>query len=144
MCFTIYIATNEVMPTILYDESSRTLNTEDITEDEETLKNIFSLPNIKFVGSDQGCGCGFRHALLDGNNWLTVLDEDQTNFDNSNHRNLVDFIVNNNITEKKIEILTCWEGDHNEPLKSFETIQIQDLLKEDFYFKERALYTVRL
>jgi hypothetical protein len=132
------------MPTIPYDENNRSLNTEDIVEEESNIKNVLSLPKIKFIGSDEGCGCGFRHALIDGENWFNAVDEEGTEFDNSNHQNLVKFIIENNKGEKTVEILSCWEGDHNEPVKFRETIKIHDLLSSDFYFKERGLYTVEL
>ena len=43
-----------------------------------------------------------------------------------------------------IEILSCWEGDYNEPVKFHETIEVHVLLNSDFYFKERGLYTVEV
>ena len=132
------------MPTIPYDENHRSLNTEDIVDEEKNIRSNLSLPNIKFVGSDEGCGCGFRHALLEGNHWLDVVDDEETEFDNSNHQNLVDFIIENNKGEKTVEILSCWEGDHNKPVKFQETIKVHDLLSRDFYFKERGLYTIEL
>ena len=132
------------MPTIPYDENHRSLNTEDIVEEERTIRHVLTLPNIKFIGSDQGCGCGFRHALMDGNEWFNVLDDEETEFDNNNHQNLVDFIIENNQGEKAVQILSCWEGDYNEPVQFQETINVHDLLSSDFYFKERGLYTVEL
>ena len=140
---TIYISTDRPLPTIPYDEKNRKLNTEDITENEMTFKNLFSKPHIKYVGSDQGCGCGFRHALLEYDNWLDVINDEETPFDNLNHINLVDLILKNNPDSKTVEILSVWEGDHNEPIKHRQTITLRDILDRDFYFKERGLYIVQ-
>jgi hypothetical protein len=139
----IYISTDKPIPTIPYDEKNRMLNTEDVTDSEETFKNIFSKSNIKYVGSDQGCGCGFRHAIIHNDNWLDVVDDDETAFDNSNHINFVDLITKSNEDGKTFEILACWEGDQNEPILYRETIKLADILNTDFHFKERGLYTVR-
>jgi hypothetical protein len=139
----IYISTDKPIPTIPYDEKNRKLNTEDVTYNEETLKNVFSKSNIKYIGSDQGCGCGFRHALIHNDNWLDVVDDEETPFDNSNHTNLVDLITKNNTDGNTFEVLACWEGDHNEPILYRETIKLTDILAKDFHFKERGLYTVR-
>ena len=139
---TIYISTDKPLPTIPYDEQNRKLNTEDITDNEKTLKNVFSKSNIKYVGSDQGCSCGFRHALIINDNWFDVVDEDETTFDNNNHINLVDLITKNNSDGNTFEILACWEGDQNEPILYRETIKLSDILHRDFHFKERGLYTV--
>lgn len=141
---TIYIATDRQLPTIPYDEKDRKLNTADITSNEKTLKNVFSKSHFKYIGSDQGCGCGFRHALLHNGDWFNVVNNEETTFDNSNHVNLVDFISKNISDEKTIEILACWNGDHNESVKFQESIKLTDILDKDFYFKERRLYTVQI
>ena len=142
MCMAIYISTDRSLPTIPYDEGNRKLNTEDITDNEKTLKNLFSKPNIKYVGSDQGCSCGFRHAIIHNDSWLDVVD-DETPFDNSNHVNLVDLIKKNTTDGKTVEILACWEGDQNEPILHQQTIKLSDILDKDFHFKERGLYFVQ-
>lgn len=139
---TLYLATNTAMPSIPYDENNRQFNAEDIVDDEISLANVFSFPNIKFVGSDQGCGCGFRHVLLNGDAWQKSYEEPTT--DNRNHEHLVDFIIKNNKNETSVQIFACWEGDHEEPIVFRDTVDIQKLLSMDFYFKERGLYTVTL
>ena len=144
MCMTLYIATSKPMPTISYNEANPCLNTQDIAENETSLISVFTKPHLKYVGSDQGCGCGFRHALLDENNWLRVQDETEDIIDNDNHQNLVDFIAGNNKGEASIEIFSCWDGDHTELIRHFQAIGINEILNKNFYFKERALYTVQL
>jgi len=144
MCMTYYIATKTEMPIIPYDEKNRSFNTDKITDEENSLHTVFSLPYIKMFGSDQGCGCGFRHAIIDENKkWFDVIDP-PNEFDNSNHINLVDFISKNNMKENKVEILSCWNGDFNEPIEHRQTIKLSDILQLDFHFKERGLYTVDL
>lgn len=144
MCMAIYISTDRPLPIIPYDEMNRKLHTEDITEKEQVLINIFSKQYIKYVGSDEGCGCGFRHALIHNDNWLEVLDEDDTSFDNNNQIALVDLISNNIPEGKIVEIFACWEGGQNEPVLYNQTIKLSDILNEGFFFKERGFYTVQV
>ena len=143
MCLTLYIATIEVMPTIPYDENTPSFNTEDIVDSEKSIKNILSLPNVKLLGSDKGCSCGFRHAMYDDNQWLDVVDNDETPLDNGNHEKLVDFIIKNNPDEKSVELFALWAGDIY-PAEYKETIKLNDILDHNFYFKERGLYTVEI
>ncbi len=143
MCLTLYIATNKAMPTIPYDENNRSFNTEDIVESEKSIKDILTLPNVKLLGSDQGCGCGFRHAMYEDKHWLEVIDDDETPFDNSNHEKLVDFIIKNNKDEKYVELFALWAGDIY-PAEFRDTIKLNDILNPDFYFKERGLYTLAI
>jgi hypothetical protein len=143
MCLTLYIATNRAMPTIPYDENNRSFNTGDIVDSEKSIKDILTLPNVKLIGSDQGCSCGFRHAMYSDNRWLEVIDDDETPFDNSNHEKLVNFIIKNNKGEKFIELFALWAGDIY-PAEYLETIRLNEILDPDFYFKERGLYKVEL
>lgn len=140
----IYIATIKEMPTIPYNESNRCFNTQNITKKEQIITNIFSLPFVKYLGSDEGCGCGFRHALLEDHKWFEVIDENENEIDNSNHQNLVDFVAKNNENESKVEILSCWDGDFNEHIEYRSKIKLTDILDSNFYFKERGFYTVEL
>ncbi len=129
------------MPTVPFDVNYRSFNTENIVDNEKPIKDIFSLPNVKLLGSDLGCGCGFRYAVLDQDRWLDAIDEGETPFDNSNHEKLVDFIIKNNKSEKSIELFALWAGDIY-PALCRETINLNDILDPGFYFKERGLYTV--
>ena len=131
------------MPTIPYDENNRRFNTEDIVDNDKSIKDILTFPNVKLLGSDQGCGCGFRYAMFEDNRWLDVIDDDETPFDNSNHEKLVDFIAKNNMDEKSVELFALWAG-YIYPVEYRVTIKLNDILDPDFYFKERGIYTVEI
>lgn len=131
------------MPTIKYDENNPNFNTEDIVENEETIRTHLTFPNVKVLVSDQGCGCGFRHTMFEKNGWLEVTDGYNIPLDNSNHEKLVDFILKNNKGETSVELFGLWNGDIYPP-EFWETISLNDLLNPEFYFKERGLYKVEL
>jgi hypothetical protein len=142
MCLALYIATDKPLPSIPYDEKNPSLNTNHLSQDELSLKKVFSKSFIMYVGSDEGCSCGFRHALLQQDQWYDVVD-DQEELSNHNHIELVSFI-RSNASGGNLEILACWDGDHNEAILYRETIEAEDLLSDNFYFKERGLYTVNV
>lgn len=141
MCLSLYLASNNELPLISYNGNKPGLNTQDIADNELSLKHIFSKSFIKYIGSDQGCGCGFRHSILDQNEWFNVIDEDEVEQNNHNHVDLVNFI-RNNVSDNSVEILTCWDGDHDEPILYKETLNLSDLLAEGFFFKERGFYSI--
>lgn len=143
MCMSFYMATNNKLPVIPYNEKEPCFNSTNLTFPDKKLLAGFTLPHITEFGSDQGCGCGFRHALLDNEHWYDVINPEDTRSENNNHQQLFDFIKQNSQEQKSLEILSCWNEDFYS-VNHKETISIYDILKHDFYFKEQALYNVLL
>lgn len=144
---TFYIGTRKELPTIPFDKNNPAFHTTPLSEDEMPIYKHISLPNILYFGSDLGCGCGFRHALLDDGKWLRVEDEEETLSEREsiqkNHDKLVKYIKAYKADNPLIEIYGCWDGDFKEVSESVEEISIFDLLDKDFYFKERGFYTIK-
>ncbi len=78
MCMTFYIASDTIVPRISMDLDLPSFNTRDLNESEEYVKVHFSLKNILYMGSDQGCGCGFRHELFENDGWLNVSEANES------------------------------------------------------------------
>jgi len=140
MCLTLYIGSDQELKQIEWNIEHPALNAVPLGEFDEKAKVIFSAANLLSIGSDQGCGCGFRHALVQGDEWL-IVEEDDLKETQRNHRELVDYIKN---VGGDIEIYACWNGDIPDEPQSIEEIKINDILEEDFYFKENGLYRVRV
>ncbi|MHA4810125.1 hypothetical protein ACX0G9_18570 [Flavitalea flava] len=142
---TLYLGANNQMPRINFDKRSPAFNTKELDESEYAVRSHFSQSNVLYVGTDQGCGCGFRHALLADGEWLDVVDEDnkEQNKEQKNHQDLLDYIGNYS-NDVHVEIYGCWAGDVIELPQSREVINGSDLINKDFYFKERGFYQVRI
>jgi hypothetical protein len=145
MCFTVYLGSNKILPEIKWDEKNPQFFTQQLSTDELNIKNHFSFPEVIYLGSDESCGCGFRHALLeyDENSWMDVVDTYSEN-EQKNHNNLVNFIKNNLKEEEYFELYTLWDGDFNEKPLNFLNINLNDIQNQNFYFKERAFYKCKL
>jgi hypothetical protein len=143
---TFYIGSSQELPSIPFDKNSPAFNTTSLNEDEEAIYKHISLANVVNFGSDQGCGCGFRHALLDNGNWLYVEVEDESPAEREaiqkNHEELYRYIKASVSDKTPIEIYGCWNGDFDEVAASVEEIMIDDLIDKNFYFKERGFYTL--
>lgn len=142
MCMTLYLSANSKMPRIKWDKNSPAFNAKDLEESENAVRNYFSLSDVLYVGSDQGCGCGFRHALLSNGEWLNVIEEDN-NSEQINHQALLDYI-RTYTNDGLIEIYSSWNGDVNDLPICKEEINGKDLINKDFYFKERGFYQISI
>lgn len=144
MCFVLYIGTDQPIPDIPWNEKERKFNTQEIGDHDQTVAKHLNKRNKKYVGSDQGCGCGFRFVTFQSGEWpeegMVAPNSDPDPDEQSNHQQLYDFIKE--LKEEEVELYGCWDGDFSEQSKGKKEISLTDLLKADFYFRERFNYTV--
>jgi hypothetical protein len=102
----------------------------------EQAKLNFSKQFIYYVGSHEGCGCGFRQDGF----WLQVDEEIKKRAEN--HKNLFEYLSGCLEDENTIEIYACWAGSENESPQSKRTISVQEIVRDDFYFEEDEFIVV--
>lgn len=146
MCMMFYIGTRNQLLEIAFDETFPGLHVRILSEKEQAIDAHFSTPNIAYIGSSSGCGCNFRHALWDHGNWLPVDGHGQS--DNNeikrNQQSLHDFLWLHKMTDRSVELFCCWNGEQNEPSLFRTEINIEEIIDEDFFFKERGFYSIKL
>lgn len=135
-----FIGTQAELPAIWWNQEAPGFHTAEPDTQERAVGAHFSFPVVTCFGSDQRCGCGFRHALLHQGRWFEVTEEeDSTAW--KNHLEMLNY-METQVPDAVFEIYGCWDGDFNAPPLVWETIDLHDLAKEDFHFKERGFYTV--
>jgi hypothetical protein len=96
MCFLLFIACDAPVPTIPWDENDRKLNTQDLHDSEKPIIKHFSKSHYKYIGSDEGCGCGFRNITYYYGKWpdeSMIGSEYYTGEEEQpNHEQLFDFL----------------------------------------------------
>lgn len=144
MCIALYLGSEDMLPIIPYNQEKPAFNTKKLDEQEKPVFQQFSLPHVIYVGSNEGCGCSFRHALYDKGQWSYVVWEEGVKAvaSKADHQSLVDYLKASKL--KIFEIYACWDGDYALPAEFKETISVDDLLHLDFYFKERAHYWITI
>lgn len=82
----------------------------------------FVQPYVYYVGSHQGCGCGFRSPQLELEGFELVaevlpllsalLDDERSDFlDEQRSRELLSALVRSALCEGDVEVFSCWAGD---------------------------------
>ena len=135
MCHVLYMASDKERPLVSWDDSRRGFHVR--TGDEVTLPHL-TKPHIRYLGSDESCGCGFQHLPLS-----MIEDEAQRLKVKDNQAGLARYLATCLADEESIELFTCWNGDEAHPLEHRREIRVSDLLKDDFEFMEKELVTVR-
>jgi hypothetical protein len=118
MCFQLYLASDKELPFIKYDESSPGFSTQALTENDITVKARFTLPNVIYLSSHRGCGCGFKR------------EEEEEPADREARQKTSEALskyLNAALkTGARLEIFLCWAGDQDKPAISRKQIVTND------------------
>jgi hypothetical protein len=107
MCLVLYLGSEKRLPIIPYNPEQPAFNTKELDEQEKPVLKHFSMPQVLYVGSNEGCGCSFRHALYDKGQWSYIVWEDgkEAIATQVDHQALVDYLKASGL--QKVEIYTC-------------------------------------
>jgi hypothetical protein len=135
MCHVLYMASDKERPLVPWDQARRGFH---VTRwDEGTLPHV-TKPCLHYLGSDQGCGCGFQHAALS-----LSEDEEHRAEVKKNQEGLARYLSECLVDEESVELFTCWNGDETQPLVRRREIRVGELLEDEFEFEEKEVLVVR-
>lgn len=133
MCLSVYIASDQPLPLVAWNYAKPAFYIDELKYNKEVVMQ-FTLPNVRRVGSDAGCGCGFLKDGVSGDELVESMN---------NYSGLALYVRELQKKGASLEIFSCWEGDQTSKCESHYTIEADDLLQDAFEFKEKALYTLR-
>jgi hypothetical protein len=146
MCFCLYLATScepPLIPDSGYQEGSGKINTSrrwlEQSEKEKAIRNKFTLPCVTHVGSDVGCGCGFRHGVA-----ASFGPDDDVSRTQPNHVGLVAFLAEHCKKESFVELYGCWIGDETKEVRDRREIELSDLTDHQFHFLMNGFCRVKM
>lgn len=142
------MAADASIPDIPFNTEAPALNTQPLSDRELPLQDVFRSSNVKFLGSSNHCGCGYRYLSYQNGDWpeeyITRIDLEFGADTQADHDSLHRFMLDQLQSNDKIELYGCWNGDFHQPPARHEMICADDLIKVDFYLRERCHYTVTL
>ncbi len=148
MCFVLYLGTRQAPPITGHARVPGRVCTEALPEPDHPVRRHFSLPVVTYVGSDQGCGCGFRHGFRPSGAWSEEYAEWDPDYDPAtdrpNHDGLVEFLRHHCAREPFVELYGCWNGDFAEPEEDRRELKLAELAEPMFHFHERGYCRVRM
>ena len=133
MCLAVYIASSKELPLIAWVEAEPSFNVSLLSNEEVPVKKQFTLEHVYYVGSHQGCGCGFFKEGEAGEELLKVEES---------YNNLSKYILSAKENGASIQLFSCWEGDQASSMENKEKISERTLNEKQFEFKEKWHYEV--
>jgi hypothetical protein len=148
MCFVLYVAARSKPSLIGFRPEAPALNTQELDEYTKPVKDKFTLLHVTYVGSDQGCGCGFRYVPFgqdfEGCELIYSEGVETQNRTQHNHQQLRDYLLQEFKGESFVELYGCWSGEENEAASSNGEIPLDRLAEPTFSLRERGLYRIIL
>jgi hypothetical protein len=136
MCIVAYIASRSPLPLIPFQEHAPAFNVTELTEHERAVLTHLALPHVRQAGSHTSCGCGFN----EGREHPEVHDDPVAGRADAleSSARLARYV-----REQRVEqIYSCWSGDEAEPRRFERHITPEELVAEEFFFRERELLIV--
>ena len=123
MCWALYAASDMELPIIDWDNSAPAFYTSQPDAHEARVKCQFSLSNIVYLGSHEGCGCGFFN------------DEEPLAQANSCSA-LADYLALARSSGAALEVFLCWEGGQGNPASTRTQLSAAEFKSQPFPLAE--------
>ena len=125
------MASDKERPSIPWREDKPAFHVTREDPDALRARRHFHKPHLYYVGSDEGCGCGFQRE----HDRLSETPEERGRT-RANQENLADYLRQCLEDEEEIELYGCWSGDEGEEATSERDLPLDSLLSDSFAFVE--------
>lgn len=159
MCLMLWVAAEQPIPEVTLvnpqtpDPVSGYHRIEDVAPDAR-VRARFTLPCVSYVGSHEGCGCGYNSGSIGWEGFARVdevtslfgalLDEERTAFlVEQGSRERLRALVERALVWGAVEVFGCWAGDEVDPTVAVEEVNAEHFSVMTEPIAERVLYRVR-
>jgi hypothetical protein len=138
MCMMIYIASDHPLPLAAWDEARPGFHVAELRRRDEPVRRQFSMRCVYYVGSHEGCGCGFQYGQHEG------LEEDPGRLAAAREarRQLSEYLAAALRDRPEVRLFACWDGDQGSEPAHRVRMQPADLLGDRVHFREKELIVV--
>ena len=136
MCKAFYLGSDIELPVSNWDKNCPQFYTIKINSN-NLFKDQFTKKYIYYLGSQEGCGCGF---FYDDND---IDDREELNENEESKKNvikMIDFINNALKNTNELELFMCWEGDENKKPVQIKTIYPEQILGTELCLEDLIIY----
>jgi hypothetical protein len=131
-----YIGSRSRLPLIPFREDAPAFNVTELSEPEQAVLRHLALPYVRQAGSHTSCGCGFNEGRQHPEFSDDPAAERVASLASS--ARLAEYVREHRVEQ----IYSCWSGDEGEPKEFERHVTPEDLLAENFFFRERELLII--
>ena len=141
MCLAVYIAADQPLAEIAWDERCPAFHVRRIQGSESAVRQHFTKPHIYYAGAHEGCGCGFSYGLLR----LNGVEEDPATLaaGQESVRRLSAYLSEATAKLGALELYACQSEAVEAPPESRATIRSSGIGGEYFCFQVNEFFLVQ-
>ena len=136
MCLVAYIAAAEELPTLDWNHEIPAFHVKNIDEGIEKVRGQFRLPFVYYLGSHEGCGCGFNRGSASPSEPHQVEAVRQT------LAALTRYLQEAVSQVGTIELYTCWNGEEGDRPEHAVTVAVNHFGSDMEWFREKCHATI--
>ena len=138
MCMMVYIAADNPLPLIEWQENVTPFCVTELSDDETVVKKQFSKSFVVYAGSYGGCSCGFSYGDTPIED---EVDAQEDALSRESVRQLAQYL-SQAVTAGSIGIFACWDGDQESEPDERLNVTATHFGGEQFGFKEKQFLVV--
>lgn len=128
MCMAVYIGAPHPLQLVPWNEDHPAVCVlELVPKDREVLRH-FTFKHVYFVGSHQGCGCGFQCGQY------PEIDDEDRPLKRASLAQLAALLADQRCN---LEVFACWEGDQGADPEHHRELTRNLIDSDDFFFLEK-------
>ena len=143
MCLMLYLGTSGDQPL----SQSPDLSVEEIEPARANVRQWFSLPTVRYIGSHSGCSCGFPSVSADEPieyfAGMVLGKEEDRPADLRSVRALLDLIRHHVDSSGEVQLYPVWDGEEALAPKGTIEVEVSAFEADTFFLNERFLLRVR-
>ena len=143
MCLMLYLAASGDVPLRAPPDAPPELSVEEVEDSRSAVRQWFSLPTIRFIGSHTGCSCGFPSVIAEEPiEYFDGMFNDDRDDDLRSVRALLALIQEHVRTSGEVQLYAVADGDEQLPPKGRIEIAVNTLAPASFFLNERFLHCI--
>ncbi len=135
---TVYVGSKGSLDLIAWNETAPAFHVTELSERDSVVRNQFTEPYVYYVGSHEGCGCGFQYGQYPEFEQGEDRSQERASLDG-----LATYLSHQLSRVGTIQLYACWDGDQTAIPEHHRNLTPGSFRsEEEFYFLEKELSTV--
>ena len=140
MCVMIYIAADEPLPLVPWDEERPAFHVTDVPKRRRRVCKHFTKRYVYYAGSHERCGCGFQYGEWPGEE---EAEAEGYAASRQSRADLAEYLRQALRLVSEVELYACWVGHEPQAPSRAGSITPDDLTTSRTSFREREFRRVR-